>query len=1389
MRIKDVLEFNRDAFFDGAVQIDWYYDDSRRNDVAKSYVFHSKEYHGVENKNLIDTASYTKKIVEKLYEDKVSNRFLLTIAGYGTGKSHLGVILATLLGENNYERELVLNKIKDIDSGVYEYIKKNLNGRNLILALNGMNDFNLNYQVLKVAQIALKNQGIDDSFLKGMTNAYEVAEHFVSNQFEKFEERFREYAKKINKYNLSINLKKELEKNLRNDSKAYDIVNEVYKEVTSNYIKWDEGISAGEIINKLNKKLCVETNTFDNIVILFDEFGRFIEYAGTAGTTAGESGLQQIFEAIQNANSNVMFIGLIQSDLNAYLSRTDNSSNIIRYVGRYESSEKLYISSNLETILASLIIKKDENKFEKIVSSKIDTEHSKYYSTLYSSIKRWLPDSNIVWKNESLYNRIVVKGTYPLHPITVWLLCNSSDWMQQRSTLTFAEEVFERYGEKNVFKDTSTLVYATELINSKFFDELLNSEEKGMKNSQNCMMYKNIISLYGEKLSEIQSNVLQGILISNIGKFKFFDKADNISGLKYITGVYKDLDKVLDTLENDLGMISYDENIKRYEFIASGNGVNDYKKVYFKYRAVTRINFVSITDEEVRKDIVLDDCFETKFSVKNEIKTKEWRYEKRFIDIKELNEEYVSGLVAYIRKATDGQKARGIYLWVYCDSENYNTEKIERLVKQTCALKSGIIVSVLNDAKDELKEEITKITILNKFSEEEKNKYNKIYKKKLNDARKKAVRVFTMLASKRIYITEEGVTTISDRAQVYCGDKFQEIYYKVVPFAFDGFSNKSISKAQKYYKSLIELLINERYKNRHMMASVLQDVKNRLDATLREDFVSSWGIFNKEYKLIIPKNEVVYEISKEILCEIEKFDGIKGIKLLNKYLQPPYGLNLYQLNLLIVYLMIDNKNLKLTIDGKRVKKSEFVNQLSNKLNLEFIFKCDFLISEIDIKERLEKLFREINLNKYPENSERLKNKLKIILEEEDMPEELEEECYTAQKKIEIGIDIYRTINNDLQELENDIQKIRSKFYIIKSFKLLERIREYRNKEIENGYELSDYLKNELLNKEKSLREIIKIETPKFINRLTFGIKNISECKSKYGIYCVKYLKGINEEELGYKLECKVNSIIENIEKEESFKGISNKLRDIRLEINKTMKFSQIEENIEQLQSIKKLIEGEDMSSSIRNKFDSEISVINEELLNKKDKELKLVDEINSLTNKIISEEDIKFLITKIDYVLELEVNVEDIEKFKILKRDLELYIKSISDFKNKVIDFESWEIYSKQLREKFRQDVLVKLVESNVEEIKNKLEKRDRNWRRDNVDIEINLMTLDQCIQWKNRIEKIPEFISKETKKLLETKKNEVDLKIIDCRVDGAIAIYNRLTTEEKNLFLEKIND
>ena len=52
MKFGELLEFKKDLYFEGAVQIDWFYDQARAAKVAENFVFHGKDYFGVEETTL-----------------------------------------------------------------------------------------------------------------------------------------------------------------------------------------------------------------------------------------------------------------------------------------------------------------------------------------------------------------------------------------------------------------------------------------------------------------------------------------------------------------------------------------------------------------------------------------------------------------------------------------------------------------------------------------------------------------------------------------------------------------------------------------------------------------------------------------------------------------------------------------------------------------------------------------------------------------------------------------------------------------------------------------------------------------------------------------------------------------------------------------------------------------------------------------------------------------------------------------------------------------------------------------------------------------------------------------------------------------------------------------
>lgn len=59
MKLGDILEFRKDLYFEGAVQIDWFYNQNRAAKVAENFVFHGKNYFGVE-----ETTSGGKKRID-----------------------------------------------------------------------------------------------------------------------------------------------------------------------------------------------------------------------------------------------------------------------------------------------------------------------------------------------------------------------------------------------------------------------------------------------------------------------------------------------------------------------------------------------------------------------------------------------------------------------------------------------------------------------------------------------------------------------------------------------------------------------------------------------------------------------------------------------------------------------------------------------------------------------------------------------------------------------------------------------------------------------------------------------------------------------------------------------------------------------------------------------------------------------------------------------------------------------------------------------------------------------------------------------------------------------------------------------------------------------------
>lgn len=230
MELGKILEFRKDLYFEGAVQADWFYSQDKAAKVAENFVFHGSQYFGIEdqgvgNRKRIDTISLVEELVTKLNDER-SNALSLAIADYGTGKSHLAVTLAQIFSGPDYMPETYKRVIKNIDNidkeaagRIYALSK----GRNFVMVINGMRDFNLHSEILKAAQRSLKLYGLPDDGLKKLNRAIETAEIFFDRNAMSLLSQFEIAATKRGWLSKGERLIKQIRDNLMTDDIAFEI--------------------------------------------------------------------------------------------------------------------------------------------------------------------------------------------------------------------------------------------------------------------------------------------------------------------------------------------------------------------------------------------------------------------------------------------------------------------------------------------------------------------------------------------------------------------------------------------------------------------------------------------------------------------------------------------------------------------------------------------------------------------------------------------------------------------------------------------------------------------------------------------------------------------------------------------------------------------------------------------------------------------------------------------------------------------------------------------------------------------------------------------------------------------------------------------------------------
>jgi len=1405
VKISDFIHFDKNRYFGGAVQANWFYDSEKVEAITESYVFHGPKYHGVNAEEisdhryrLHDTASYALALLHKI-QNIDGNRFNLTIAGYGTGKSHLAVALASLLSGHNEELRLTaIECIRSVDAAIANEFEQ-YKGRNLVLVYNGMSNFNLDSETLQLARAALTQHGMDTSILSSLTKQYEQALLFVERTYERYQDEYLAAFQRIPARELKDHIVAHIE-----DKDVFSCVNELYYQVNGSYIQQDRGISAGDILNVLSQQFCIQNHVFDRIIILFDEFGRYIEYAAANPAVAGDSALQQVFEAVQNAKGTILFDAFIQSDLNTYMSRIGQTSNIVRYVGRYENSEKYYLSSNFETILANLLVKQNEQRFQELIHYHVKDKYKQFYQRIYSSFMRWMKKAKekSVWSKQELYDQVILQGCYPLHPITVWVLSGTSDWMQQRSTIAFTEQMFQEIKNSEISTQRLPFVYPVDMIDTDLFKEMVNSERNGLVNSQYCLQYEAVMTKYGDKFSTAEIKVLRAILIMNLCKFATNDREDTIQATRYCTGMQKDdVLQALAELERSHGVIAFDENVKRFDFLEEASGYNDFERVRIRKKlAYLKHNGIIECDDELVEDLKLDQPEQTDFAQTNHINSCEWRYDKRLVDASKVDESTVRDWIYMVDEATDGEKARGLLIYLYGGKMiDRDLVTIQKLCRKYEISKKAILIQLLSDKEEKLLQLLIERKTVHSFSLSEKERFANFVTDYLSKVTRSARKLIDTMKKERLFVTEQGVTPQKETVRMLCRQQFVNVYHSVIPFVFDGFENKPTPQARKNLLELCSRMYDGSLLNAQMYQSLAPVLKNRVMTVLLTGSRDSWQVLDRNYQLCEPQQESVKKIYHEIVEKISKNDMPQKIGVLFRpYLGAPYGLNQYSLTLFVMYMMsYFGSRMPVYHNSQLLRKSDLSDLLfrNEKKLIETLPKFSIQLSERTSSDRIEELCKKIIANHEVEQCSALQKQLELLKSESDDLECIRDRIATADRYLKEGKRLYTKIYTETLELEEQhLREIKVAFNLLKAIHIFKKIQskcvgDWIDEDSEYQYTAAYCERTGTLLSETHnlLRENFDV----FLSKMSCTSSQISEFRKKYK-NAASTLKEIGYTEYAQKLIQRIQEVITELE-------IRQKYESALVEIDKavsligaanTLTYIRCGENRETLQGWLRFMEAStDMDQKTWNQY---VQCLENAIKKVDDRENAILTQAEVLIDCIRKKhcaQPLREFYAKIDSAERMGLPEQYQNLFAAAKNEISSYLqyeRSIHE------DCASLNDLCREYEMVWSKTVCANACERLIERIKQQLKQKRTEWVKNNITAiqgTIDTFTIQDCINWKTKHQSYPDFLEDADVLALRTLETQVDERLHSMNIQGVVSMFQKLSDSEKKECLRILLD
>ncbi|UMZ74364.1 hypothetical protein [Natranaerofaba carboxydovora] len=372
-------------------------------------------------------------ILEDVLNGTINNQRAHVIYGpYGVGKSILGVILINILTKNaNNCKELkrLEERIKkDFPASNYPKIIEYLNNNTsyLPVILHGNTD-DLQKEMLYSLKLSLSKNGLEDIKIP---SAYEKVKEVIELWKEQYENVYFDFINLLqDKGNMTI---EEFYKKIDSfDEDSFNWFIKVYPELAAGAeFEYFNNGSVVKTFKEVNKE--IKQKGYDGIIIIHDEFGRFLENNLIKPSGEDMALLQDIAEECCNSSETEMHQVLLTHKTfgqYAYGLEEELEKEWRRIEGRFN----LHHFTSDNDIFIRLLDEAIERPDEKLWSDFVE-DNKEFFNSLYNR-SRTLE----VFRNYSadIIENKVVKGCFPLHPLTVYCLPKLSAKISQNERTLF----------------------------------------------------------------------------------------------------------------------------------------------------------------------------------------------------------------------------------------------------------------------------------------------------------------------------------------------------------------------------------------------------------------------------------------------------------------------------------------------------------------------------------------------------------------------------------------------------------------------------------------------------------------------------------------------------------------------------------------------------------------------------------------------------------------------------------------------------------------------------------------------------------------------------------------------------------------------------------------